>query len=156
LEVMGTVIEAKEHDFDGFLHFQISCNSTNEDTRRKLFGGALVVPIEDVIKFVNAQKITNRTVTMNFILMEGVEVDAEKLSKMGMTGDKFMVKLIALNRTNRSDEFGIKASANYSNYEEFEKYEAAFRKVCVPVCYDAVARCEEAGLCCGQLAFINQ
>lgn len=156
LDVLGTVIEEKECNWDGFMHIQVSCNSTDEDTRQKLFGGASVIPIEDVIKFVNSQKITNRTVTMNFILMEGVEVDAEKLSKMGMTGDKFMVKLIALNRTNRSDEFGIKASANYSNYEEFEKYEAAFRKVGVPVCYDAVARCEEAGLCCGQLAFINQ
>jgi 23S rRNA (adenine2503-C2)-methyltransferase len=156
MDVLGEVIEAKELYFDGFMHFQVSCNSTDEDTRRKLFGGASVVPIEDVIKFVNFHKITMRTVTLNFILMDGVEVDAEKLSKMGMTGEKFMVKLIALNRTSRSDEFGIKASANYSNYDEFEKYEAAFKKVGVPVCYDAVARCEEAGLCCGQLAFINQ
>ena len=37
-EVIDKVLHAKEVYHKGFLHFQLSINSTNEDTRKELFG----------------------------------------------------------------------------------------------------------------------
>lgn len=148
------VIETKEKHYNGFLHFQISCNSTNEDTRKSLFGGATVLPLEEVIARINKQKVTNRTVTLNFIVMEGVEVSVDKLRAMNLNKDKFSVKLIPLNATLRAGEHDLKTYANYSNYEKLLELKETFEKRGIPVVVDAIAKCEEAGLCCGQLAQI--
>jgi len=155
-KVLDAVIDFKERCYDGFLHLQISCNSTDEDKRQELFGGSPVMTIEDIIAYVRKQEITERTVTMNFIVMEGVEVDVKKLKKMGMTGDMFTVKLIPLNRTIKGDSHNLKALANYNNYEELEKLGREFEAEGIPTVIDAIAKCEEAGLCCGQLAQIFQ
>jgi len=98
-EVLNRVIEVKEKNYNGRLHLQISCNSTDETERQRLFGNTEVMTIEDIIKQVNKTNITNRTVTLNFIVMQNVEVSVKKLQKMGLNGDKFTVKLIPLNKT---------------------------------------------------------
>jgi adenine C2-methylase RlmN of 23S rRNA A2503 and tRNA A37 len=151
-DLIDRVVEVKERNYNGFLHFQISCNSTDEDTRRNLFGGAKVIPIEEIVKKVNTLNITNRTVTLNFIVMKGVEVDPLKLKRMGLTNDKFVVKLIPLNTTPRAEEYGLETYANYDNYEDLEELKRQFEQNNIPVVIDAIAKCEEAGLCCGQLA----
>jgi 23S rRNA (adenine2503-C2)-methyltransferase len=152
--VLDKVIDFKESICDGRLHLQVSCNSTDENKRKELFGGADVMTLEDVVSDVNKKNITNRTVTLNFIIMQGVEVSVEKLKKMGLNGDKFTVKLIPLNNTNNAEENDLKTVANYSNYEKLVELGEEFRKAGVPVVIDAIAKCEEAGLCCGQLAQI--
>lgn len=156
LEVMDNVIEVKEKDYNGFLHMQISCNSTCEETRSRLFGGAKVLDLESIITYVKKKNITNRTITLNFIVMKDVEVDVNKLSKMGLTGDRFAVKLIPLNKTNNSENHQLETYANYSNYEKLLQLKDDFTKVGVPTVVDAIAKCEEAGLCCGQLVQIYQ
>jgi 23S rRNA (adenine2503-C2)-methyltransferase len=156
LEVLDSVIEVKEKDYNGFLHMQISCNSTCEETRSKLFGNAKILDIENLILYVKKQKITNRTITLNFIVMKDIEVDVNKLKKMGLTGDKFVVKLIPLNKTNNAESNQLETYANYSNYEKLLTLKNEFNKVGVPTVVDAIAKCEEAGLCCGQLAQIYQ
>lgn len=98
-QVIDKVIDVKENNFDGFLHFQISCNSTDEEKRKTLFGGASVLSLEEVVGYINEKDIRNRTVTLNFIVMKDVEVDVSKLKAMGLSGDKFRVKLIPLNST---------------------------------------------------------
>ena len=45
-------MSVKEY-LDGFMHIQISTNSTNEDERKYLFGGADVVTIEEMKKEFN-------------------------------------------------------------------------------------------------------
>lgn len=157
LENFDKVIDLKENTFDGFLHLQISCNSTDEDMRQKLFGAAEIMTIEEVIKLMNKYKITNRAVTLNFIVMDGVEVDVMKLKKMGLDASKFKVKLIPLNKTENANSNNLKTYANYSNYEKLLSLKVDFERECVPVVVDAIAKCEEAGLCCGQLAqmFVN-
>lgn len=152
--VLEQVIDFKELVYSGRLHLQVSCNSTDENKRKKLFGGADVLTIDEVINVVNKNEITNRTVTLNFIVMQGVEVSVNKLKKMGLSGDKFTVKLIPLNATNNATNNDLKTVANYSNYEKLVKIGEEFKKEGVPVVVDAIARCEEAGLCCGQLAQI--
>jgi len=156
LEVLDRVIETKEKDYNGFLHLQISCNSTSEETRSKLFGGAKVFDLESIITYVRKQNITNRTITLNFIVMKDVEVDVNKLKSMGLTGDKFAVKLIPLNKTNNGENNQLETYANYSNYEKLLRLKDEFNQAGVPTVVDAIAKCEEAGLCCGQLAQIYQ
>lgn len=152
--VLEKVIDFKEKEYNGRLHLQVSCNSTDEETRKELFGGADVVPIEEIIKISNKKKITNRTITLNFIVMENVEVSVEKLKKMGLNKDKFTVKLIPLNKTDNSKKNELKTYANYSNYDKLLGLKETFNKNGIPVVVDAIAKCEEAGLCCGQLAQI--
>jgi 23S rRNA (adenine2503-C2)-methyltransferase len=152
--VLSQVIDFKESAYKGNLHLQVSCNSTDENQRKELFGGADVITLDEVISIVNKEKITNRTVTLNFIAMQGIEVSVEKLQKMGLTGDKFTVKLIPLNATNNANNNNLKTVANYSNYEKLLELKEEFTKNGIPVVVDAIAKCEEAGLCCGQLAQI--
>ncbi len=153
-EVLCRVIGVKETGFYGNLHLQISCNSTNEDDRKKLFGGADVLPIPEIIKIVNKEGISRRTITLNFIVMKDIEVSVQKLKKMGLNKDKFTVKLIPLNATNNAESNDLKTYANYNNYEDLLKLKDEFEKEGVPVVVDAIAKCEEASLCCGQLAQI--
>jgi 23S rRNA (adenine2503-C2)-methyltransferase len=154
LDVINKVIDFKEIDCGGFLHFQISVNSTDEETRRRLFGGADVLTLPEIINAVNCRTITERTVTLNFIVMKGIEVDVNKLSDMGVNGEKYRVKLIPLNNTIKAQESNLQTVANYENYEELVSLGEKFNSIGVPTVIDAIAKCEEAGLCCGQLAHI--
>lgn len=154
-DVLKRVIEFKETVCDGFLHLQVSCNSTNEETRQKLFGGANVLTLPEIISIVNQHEITSRTVTLNFIVMQGVEVNVDELVKMGLNPSKFTIKLIPLNRTENSGKHGLETFANYNNYDDLKQLAAKFEQHGLPVVFDAIAKCEEAGLCCGQLAHIN-
>ena len=76
------------------------------------------------------------------------------IRKKGLNKDKFVVKLIPLNATNIAEKNKLKPYANYSNYDKLIELSNSFENYGIPVIYDAIARCEEAGLCCGQLAQI--
>lgn len=154
-ECINKVLETKDY-FNGFLHFQISCNSTNEGQRKDLFGGADVLSLEEIISQINQQRIVNRTVTLNFIVMKNIEVSVAKLNKMGLNKEKFTIKLIPMNNTLNSQNNKLETYANYSNYEKLLELKDKFEKNKIPVVVDAIAKCEEAGLCCGQLAQIFQ
>ena len=154
-EVIYKVLETKEKYCDGFLHFQISSNSTDEEKRKELFGGADVLTLEEVINTVNKYpSIKKRTVTLNFIVMKDVPIDVKYLMKLGLNPERFAVKLIPLNDTVNSKQNGLETQYNYNTYNELKKYAAQFKDANIPVVYDAIAKCEESGLCCGQLAHI--
>lgn len=153
-DIIDKVIDFKESIYNGYLHFQISINSTDENQRKQLFGGADVMPLEKIIKYINLLPITNRTVTLNFILMKDIEINVEKLADYGLNGNKFNVKLIPLNNTEKGKMNNLETVANYKNYEDLENMGKQFNKIGVPTVIDAIAKCEEAGLCCGQLAHI--
>ena len=152
--VLERVIDFKESVYNGMLHLQISCNSTDEQQRQDLFGGTNVLSIEEIIDIVNKKSIKNRTITLNFIVVEGIEVSVEKLRKMGLNKDKFTVKLIPLNNTHNAQNNNLKTVANYSNYDKLVDLGNEFKNNDIPIVVDAIAKCEEAGLCCGQLAQI--
>lgn len=153
-EIINKVIETKENYFNGFLHFQISCNSTDENIRHDLFQTKNIETIENIIKYINKEKITNRTITLNFIVMKDIPIDIQLLKKMGLNKEKFAVKLIPLNNTINSINNELNTLYNYNSYDELKKYAKEFQDEGIPVIYDAIAKCEEAGLCCGQLAHI--
>jgi adenine C2-methylase RlmN of 23S rRNA A2503 and tRNA A37 len=150
LEALAKVLDVKD-DLGGMMHVQISVNSTDEATRKNLFNGANVVPLKSIIEFINTRKITNRTVTLNFISMKGVEVDLKKLQQYGLDPKKFAVKIIPLNATINATKNVLETEYNYKNVEQLKSLEHQFREAGIPVVTDAVAKCEEAALCCGQL-----
>jgi 23S rRNA (adenine2503-C2)-methyltransferase len=152
IQVLDSVLNLKEEFFDGNLHLQISCNSTDEKVRKDLFGGAEVVPIKDIVKYINDRPLHNRTATLNFIVMKGVPVDVNELMGYGLNPEKFTVKLIPLNTTIRSKDNKLETYANYDNYEKLQELGEEFKKHGIPIVVDSIAKCEEAGLCCGQLA----
>jgi 23S rRNA (adenine2503-C2)-methyltransferase len=151
-EVIDKVLDVKENSYNGFLHFQISCNSTDERVRKALFGGANVLSIQEIVTYINTKVITNRTVTLNFIVMKGVPVNVEYLMGLGLNPEKFTVKLIPLNNTKNAVSNDLETYANYENYDDLAELGDKFREQGIPVVIDAIAKCEEAGLCCGQLA----
>lgn len=151
-DILEEVLRIKEKVFDGFLHLQLSINSTDENKRRWLFNGAKVVPLTDLVEFFDCHKITNRTITLNFICGEGWEIDREKLR--GLDPEKFTIKLIPLNKTTRGDIVGLKTFANYNNFDLLQQKGDEIRALGLNVVVDTIAKCEEAGLCCGQLAHI--
>jgi len=150
-DVIDKIIDLKENYFNGFLHFQLSINSTNEEQRKELFGGAEIISIEEIINYINKKDIHNRTITLNFIVMEDIELDIDKLVKFGLNKNKFVVKLIPLNNTERGIINNLKTFANYENYDDLILIGNKFKKAGIPVVVDSIAKCEEAGLCCGQL-----
>ena len=156
-EVIHEVLYTKEEVFNGFLHFQISCNSTDENVRHQLFQTKNVIPVKEIIEYINNNyTITNRTITLNFIVMKNIPIDVDELMKWGLNPEKFTIKLIPLNKTVNAQRNNLETYANYSNYEDLIKLSEKFRKEGIPVIYDAIAKCEEAGLCCGQLVGANK
>jgi len=153
-DIIDKVLDVKENNYNGFLHFQLSINSTDEHKRKELFAGADVLSIKEIIKYINNKNITNRTVTLNFIVMNGVEIDVKKLASFGINGEKYKVKLIPLNNTIRAQTKHLQTYANYENYTDLVELGTQFNDIGVPTVIDAIAKCEEAGLCCGQLAHI--
>ena len=151
IEVLKKVLDLKEQVFGGNLHLQISVNSTDNDIRKRLFGDAEVISIEEIMQTVSEYPITTRTVTLNFISMKGVPIDVAYLQRLGLTPEKFAVKIIPLNATNNGASHNLETEYNYSNYEELQDVESQFRAMGIPTVIDAVAKCEEAGLCCGQI-----
>lgn len=155
-EVLQRVIQLKENECKGRLHFQISCNSTDEAKRKELFGGADVLTLPEIIETVNKMDITGRTITLNFIVMQSVEVDVQKLMNFGLNPEKFTVKLIPLNATDNAVKNDLKTVANYNNYDDLKALAQQFKDNGIPVVFDAIAKCEEAGLCCGQLVSLER
>ena len=150
-DVLMQMINIKESIYNGFLHLQLSVNSTNEEKRKFLFGGANVMPLQDIINLVNKETITNRKVTLNFIVMKGVSVDVNVLKKMNINGDKIIVKLIPLNNTDIAKTENLETFANYSNFEKLQQLRDEFKNAGIETVVDTIARCEDAGLCCGQI-----
>jgi 23S rRNA (adenine2503-C2)-methyltransferase len=151
LDALKQVLDVKENIHDGRLHLQISVNSTDEKKRQELFNGANVVEVKDIIELVNSHPIHNRTVTLNFIAMQGVEISIEKLMWWRLNPDKFSVKIIPLNVTLNAQKNVLETQFNYSSWDKMKEIEEKFKREGIPVVTDAVAKCEEAALCCGQL-----
>ena len=151
-EIIAAVLDVKEHVYDGFLHFQISCNSTNEQQRRELFGGAKVLPLARVAEiFSSLAKPKQRTITLNFICGKGWELDVEVLKQFDP--EVFAVKLINLNPTKRGFQTGLESYIDFKDAPLLHKKGDEIRKLGLNIITDVTTRCEADGnLCCGQLA----
>jgi adenine C2-methylase RlmN of 23S rRNA A2503 and tRNA A37 len=151
LNALTTVIKEKEENHDGYMHIQISVNSTDEEKRQFLFNGADVTPVEDIIKLVNNIEIHNRTITFNFICMKDMEVSVDKLMKWNLNPEKFAVKIIPLNTTLNATKNVLETEFDYRNLDKMYNLAESFKEKGIPVVADSICKAESAGLCCGSL-----
>ena len=132
---------------DGFMHIQISTNSTNEDERKYLFGGADVVTIEEMKREFNNMPNNNRLITLNFICGAGWELDPNKL--YGLDPNVFCVKITPLNITTATKEHGLEDAIQW-NWENMNKIKEKVESCGLKVVVDVAAKAE-LPLCCGNL-----
>lgn len=140
------VMSVKEY-LDGFMHVQISTNSTNEDERRLLFGGANVVTIEEMKREFNNIPNNNRLITLNFICGAGWELDPNKL--YGLDPNVFCIKITPLNTTTRTEENNLEDAIKW-NWENMYKIKESVESCGLKVVVDVAAK-TELPLCCGNL-----
>lgn len=140
------VMSVKEY-LDGFMHIQISTNSTNEDERKYLFGGADVVTIEEMKREFNNMPNNNRLITLNFICGAGWELDPNKL--YGLDPNVFCVKITPLNTTTATKEHGLEDAIQW-NWENMDKIKEKVESCGLKVVVDVAAKAE-LPLCCGNL-----
>lgn len=140
------VMSVKEY-LDGFMHIQISTNSTNEDERKYLFGGADVVTIEEMKREFNNIPNNNRLITLNFICGAGWELNPDKL--YGLDPNVFCVKITPLNTTTATKEHGLEDAIQW-NWENMNKIKEKVESCGLKVIVDVAAKAE-LPLCCGNL-----
>ena len=139
-------MSVKEY-LDGFMHIQISTNSTNEEERKYLFGGANVVTIEEMKQAFNNMPNNNRLITLNFICGAGWELDPNKL--YGLDPNVFCVKITPLNITTATKEHGLEDAIQW-NWENMNKIKEKVESCGLKVIVDVAAKAE-LPLCCGNL-----
>lgn len=132
---------------DGFMHIQISTNSTNEDERKFLFGGANVVTIDEMKKEFNNMPNSNRLITLNFICGSGWELDPNKL--YGLDPNVFCIKITPLNTTTATVEHDLEDAIKW-NWENMNKIKENISSCGLKVVVDVAAKAE-LPLCCGNL-----
>jgi len=140
------VMNVKEY-LDGFLHIQISTNSTNEDQRKELFGGANVVTIEEMKKEFNSLHNDNRLITLNFICGSGWEVDPNKLE--GLNPNVFCIKLTPLNVNPATEKNQLEDAIKW-NWDNMFQIKQRLEAFGLKTIIDVAAMCE-LDLCCGNL-----
>lgn len=148
LEVLSEDVMAAKEYLDGFMHIQISTNSTNEEERQRLFGGAQVYSIKEIANIMNNVPNNNRLVTLNFICGAGWEIDPNKL--YGLNPDVFCIKITPLNITSKTEKSGLEDAIKW-NWENMNKIKENIEGKCGLKVITDVAAKEELPLCCGNL-----
>lgn len=144
--ILDEVMPLKEY-LSGNMHLQISCNSTDEEQRKKLFGGADVLSIQEIGNLFNGIKNTGRLVTLNFICGDGWEIDPKKLENLD--SNIFCIKLTPLNINPAASGNGLKDAIGWNwdkMYEIRDRLEGFGLKVIIDICAMA-----ELDLSCGTL-----
>lgn len=140
------VMSVKEY-LDGFMHIQISTNSTDEEERKILFGGADVITIEEMKHNFNNMPNNNRLITLNFICGAGWELNPDKL--YGLDPNVFCVKITPLNVTTQTEKNGLRDAIEW-NWENMYRIKENVEKCGLKVIVDVAAK-TELPLCCGNL-----
>jgi 23S rRNA (adenine2503-C2)-methyltransferase len=147
VEVLSEEVMSVKEYLDGFLHIQISTNSTNEEQRKELFGGADVVTIEEMKKEFNDIPNNNRLITLNFICGSEWELDPNKLE--GLNPSVFCVKLTPLNVNPATEKNNLEDAIKW-NWDNMFKIKERLSAFGLKTIIDVAAMCE-LDLCCGNL-----
>ena len=147
LEVIIDEVMPVKELLDGFMHIQISVNSTNEDERKFLFGGADVATLKEIQSAFNGLPNSNRLITLNFICGAGWELDPKKLE--GFDPNVFCIKITPLNITERTTANNLSDAIGW-NWERMEKFKQSISSCGLRIITDVAAKAE-LPLCCGNL-----
>ncbi len=112
----------KNSAFNGQAGLQLSINSTNEEQRRKMFGGMSLTlkEISEIAKLLPFP--IGRKYCLNFAFATGYEIDA-KLLKSLFDPEMFMVKITPIHSNNACRENSIQTVEGYSSFQPYEQAE---------------------------------
>ena len=107
---------------------QLSINSTDENSRRKMFSGNAMT-LEEIsamferllADFNTRDQLSGRKYTLNFALT-GDEIDAKKLRQL-FTPRLFLCKITPMHETSACKENKILSPEGYDNYHPYKKVE---------------------------------
>jgi 23S rRNA (adenine2503-C2)-methyltransferase len=111
-ESLEDALEVKNSVFNGYFHIQHSINSTSEEQRKWIFGGAPVATLQDIGSFYSSRKVVGRRITLNFIATTGFDVNPEVVARL-CSPELFTVKISGLNRNYMSVKNGLQELASY-------------------------------------------
>ncbi len=97
----------KEAGFQGRFQLQFSIHSTDDETRRRLIPVKGLALPEIAALGRQFRSPGDRKITLNFIVMKDVPIDAERIARL-FDGDNFLIKLTPLNPTYRAQYHKIR------------------------------------------------
>jgi 23S rRNA (adenine2503-C2)-methyltransferase len=126
---------------------QISINSTNEDERKKMFGGrACTLP--EIAKIMGGIIPSGRKITLNFAIAD-YEIDPLVLLQY-FSPEDYLIKLTPMHKTSRALENNIETSGDYTTYYPYQKYENALKSMGYDVIVFIASEEEDLGrITCG-------
>ena len=118
--------KVKEEGFRGRFQLQFSIHSTDDEARRRLIPvkGLALPEIAALGRQFRGQG--DRKITLNFIVMKDVPIDAERIARL-FDPDNFLVKLTPLNPTYRAQYHKIQPGFDPENPDGVEKLISDFR-----------------------------
>lgn len=118
--------DIKNELYNGQAGFQFSINSTNEEQRTRMFGGAQL-SLEEFAKI--SEKMPDpisRKYCLNFAYATDFEVDGKKIDRL-FDRNKFMAKITPIHNNNASRENGIQTVDGYDSWRPYQKPEEALK-----------------------------
>lgn len=114
--------EIKNFNFNGQAGFQFSINSTNEEQRKKMFGG-LSLTLPEFAKIAERMPVPiSRKYCLNFAYSTDFEIDAKYLTSL-FDPEKFMAKITPIHNNHTCIKNGIKTVGGYDSWEPYKKPE---------------------------------
>ncbi len=113
----------KNVHFSGQAGLQLSINSTNEDQRNQMFGGAASTLREISAIAATLPDPLSRKYCLNFAYSTDFEIDAKYLAGL-FDPDKFMCKITPIHNNNACRENGIETVGGYDSFRPYAEPEA--------------------------------
>lgn len=135
----------KTNIYNGQAGLQLSINSTDDETRNRMFGGGnmQLAEISDMVK--NFPNPLGRKYCLNFAYASGNEVDGKKLATL-FDPDKWMVKITPIHNNTACRKNGYETLDGYSTYESYREPEESCKEAGFDVLVFVPSQDEEDGL----------
>jgi 23S rRNA (adenine2503-C2)-methyltransferase len=142
-----TWMRMKNRLLHGEAGLQLSINSTNEDERKKMFGGSACT-LEEIARIMDGIIPNGRKITLNFAIAN-YTIDPNVLLKY-FDPDDYIIKLTPMHKTFTCMESKTVTIGNYTTYEPYEADEVALKKAGYDVLVFIASREEDEGrITCG-------
>lgn len=141
--------DIKNKLYDGDAGLQFSINSTSDEERDDMFNGSSL-SLDEISKIGHSLPMPKgRKYTLNFALMDNVEVDAVKLRKW-FDPEKFIVKITPMHNTNSCVDNEIETTDGYEYFTPYKETEEALKEQGFDVIVFVPSQEEESGrITCG-------
>lgn len=147
-DVLDKMIEQKNR-MNGKMDINISCSTTNEESRRKIVQNNNIYDILDIINYISQKKILGNKIRLNFILMEQEPFDISIFEQQDMSNIE--LRLTPLTNTTNSKKNGM--SDNFSFIKEVTQ-QLKEKNISYHVLY--TPHMKTFGLGCGQFLSLNK